>query len=83
VGVVVVFVVVAAAVVVVVTLAVVAVLGAAISAEETVGEAQLLWHFRKLYDQLEVQKEPHWDQSLNVSFLVLLSVPPGHDKKCY
>ena len=35
---------------VVVTLAVVAVLGAAISAEETVGEAQLLWHFRKLYD---------------------------------
>ena len=33
--------------------------------------------------QLEVQKEPHWDQSLNVSFLVLLSVPPGHDKKYY
>ena len=33
--------------------------------------------------QLEVRKEPHWDQSLNVSFLVLLSVPPGHDKKYY
>ena len=48
-GVVVVFVVVAV-VAVVVTLAVVAVLGAAISAEETVGKAQLLWQFRKLYD---------------------------------